>query len=188
MRRGHHILAVIVALLTAAALAAAIVREVAIATGDRVDSSTPAWWHRLVTDHSLTWLAIVLTAVMALVAMVCFVLALRVARIRRDGLSVWELGEDGARVTVRVEALEHLARGALKMRVPALRVGKASLRRSGDALWATVVADALGADLAGLHGSATAVVADELLHATGLTLAGLDLIVGKLRLDDGGAS
>jgi hypothetical protein len=188
MRRGSRALAMIVATLVAATLAAAIVREVAIAASDRVGRSTPGWWHRLVTDRSLTWLAIVLTAAMAMVAMVCFVVALRVARRERRAVKVFELGEDGARITVKAEALEHLCVGALHLRVPAVRVSRVSVRPSDDALWATLVAEVHSADLAGLHEAATAVVADELRQATGLALAGLDLVVGRLQFDDGGAS
>lgn len=188
MRSGSRTLAVIVALLTAATLAAAIVREVANAAGHGAGSSVPCWWHRLVADRSLTWLAIVLAATMALVAMICFVLALRAVRRPRRVPGFWELGEDGARVSVRAEALEHLVLGAVNERVPGLRAGKASLRRSDDSLWATVRVEAYGADLAGLHISAVAVVTDELRRATGLALAGLDLVVGRLQLDDGGSN
>jgi hypothetical protein len=187
MRRGSRALAMIVATLVAATLAAAIVREVAIAAGDRVGGSTPGWWHRLVTDRSLTWLAIALTAAMAMVAIVCFVVALRVNRRERRAAKVFELGEDGARVTVKAEALEHLVVGALSLRLPAVRVSRVSVRRADDALWATLVAEAHSADLAELHQAATAVVADELQQATGLALAGLDLVVSRLQFDGGGA-
>ncbi len=184
MRRAAQALAVIVAVVIAAALAAAIVRELAIATSRRADRATPGWWHRLVTDHSLTWLAF---AAMAVIAMVCFVLAIRIVRRERRPVSLFELGETGARVAVKAEALEHLVIGTLNLRVPDLRVTKTSLRRIDDSLWAIVTAEAQSADLAGLHDAATTVTADELRHATGLGLAGLDVVFTRLWIDAGGA-
>jgi len=186
MRRAAQALAVIVAVVIAAALAAAIVRELAIATSRRAGRATPGWWHRLLTDHSLTWLAFAAMAAMAVIAMVCFVLAIRIVGRERRPVSLFELGETGARVAVKAEALEHLVIGALNLRVPDLRVTKTSLRRIDDSLWAIVTAEAQSADLAGLHDAATTVAADELRHATGLGLAGLDVVFTRLWIDAGG--
>ena len=90
-------------------------------------------------------------------------------------------------ISIKTSALEHLVDGSLQRHLADLRSVSSVVRRQPDGFAVSAAADVAAVDLIGLQQRAAARAAEDLLRATGIGLARLDLEVRRFIFEAGDA-
>ena len=175
MTRALRGWAVTAAVLGAVAAAAALAREVALASSASLVWPLPHWWSKLTDGPAyVSWLA---GAAAVLVAILCVLAIVQLAGGTAGEAGTVAVGDGDQQTRVRIAALQHVVAMVLARRIPELGAVRTSVRVAGRRVADLAAVEAEPRGLAALHGRAVAVVAEELRRVADLELASFDLEV-----------
>lgn len=164
---------------------AAFVRELSLAVHSGLSWPVTSWWDRVITAEPRLG-ASVAAGVTGVVAIVLLVLAFRQlgSGRRRSPQVEFGAGEGGTRL--EVSALELALRHDIERTCPGVSTQSLTLTKRGDAWRVRLEALMPAADLAGVRLRMAGLVAEDLRHAGGMRLDGLDVVVTGLEPARGG--
>jgi len=176
---GARVIALVVGLVGFVVAVAAFVRELALAVHSGLSWPVASWWSRLITAEPRLGVGIA-AAVTGVLAVVLLVLAIRELGSPRRGPDLVEFGAGDGGARLEVPALELALRRDIEKQCPGVRTQTLTLTKRGDAWRVRLEALLPAADLAGTRLRMAGLVAEDLRHAGGMRLGGLDVVATRL--------
>jgi hypothetical protein len=172
--KATRTMAIVAGVVLLVLLSAAFVRELALASEQRLSWPLGAPWRALIEGSALR--AALGAVLVGCVGALCLVAAFRLLAPRTQDVQI-EFGQAGGSTRADAAALEHVVRRGLQRAVPGLVVSGVSLAREREGWGVTVAAQVPAVDLEALHRRLVAVARDEFRRVGGLDLAALELEV-----------
>jgi hypothetical protein len=170
--------AVIAGLVVLVFAAAALVREIVLASAHSASWPFADWWSQVTTDP--TWVTATAAAAAGVVAVAAIVLAVRQLRPRRPGAERVEFGDEAGRAQLDIPALELALRRRLEKDLPGVKTRELRLGKRGDGWRVRLEAELPARDVVGVQVRAGGLLGGDLARMGGLRLDGIDVVVTRL--------